>query len=150
MDQRLFSRDGTVVGCDDESVHIEFSALSGCSACAGGAGCGLAPVAGFVRGKCPDRLSVDRRGQPPVAVGDRVRVGIHGGRFLQLVSWTFALPLAAAIAGAVTVSAVMPQAGDAAALLGALSGGIAAVGLLQAATRRRPPAWLGMRITRLL
>ncbi len=150
MDQRFVSRDGTVVACDDAGVHIEFATLSGCSACAGGGGCGLAPVAGFVGGRRSERLSVERGGQQPrVAPGDRVRVGIHGGRFLQLVWWTFALPLLGVAGGAVVATIWAPQSGDAGALFGALVGGVAAGGLLQAVTRRRSPSWLGMQITRL-
>ncbi len=146
---RLYQR-GTVVGLEGDLARIEFEPIASCAACAGGRGCGFAPIAGFVSGRRSSRLAIDISGQPIVGIGDTVRVGIDAGRFLWLVFSTYVLPLVGFIIGAVLIATVVPGAGDVGALLGAMVGGLLAVGLLLASAGRRGSlAWLGARITRL-
>lgn len=151
MNGALLYQRGTVVGFDDDcACIIEFEPIASCRACAGGLGCGFAPVAGFISGRRRNRLVIDLSGQPAVAIDDTVRVGINAGRFLLLVVMTYATPLLGLIVGAVTLTTLAPGAGDVGALLGGMVGGLLAMWLMLASVgRRRSLAWLGARVIRL-
>ena len=151
MGGTLLYQRGTVVGFDgDFTCIVEFEPIAGCKACAGGQGCGIAPLAGFISGHRRNRLAIDICGQSAVAIDDTVRVGIDARRFMLLLVMTYATPLLGLIVGTVTMVSLAPGAGDVGALSGGVVGGLLAIGLLLATTgRRRSMAWLGARVMKL-
>lgn len=146
---RLYQR-GRVLRLDRGAAHIDFESLGGCSACTSGDGCGIAVIASMTRAGSRTALRVETGSRPNVAVGDLVQVGIDARRLLQLVFETYCVPLIGIASGAVAVSLLLPDTGDAGALLGSVGGGlVAGVLLFVAERRRRSLGWLGARITRM-
>jgi len=113
---------GTVASASCDRVTILVDRQSGCGACTTAAGCGLGPLLElFARGSSR-LLDVSSRDGYIFASGDRVRIALRGRRLAALGMVAYATPLFGLFAGAGIAAIVAPTGGDAAAVIGALTG----------------------------
>ena len=126
-----------VVGIDDEGVWVETRRRSTCSGCAAEHGCGTA-VLSKVLGTRRTRIRV--LADMPLAVGDRVLIGIAERALVRGSLAVYAVPLLALLLGAVLgrlgAGSGLWASGEAASLVLGLAGLAAGLLWLKRFTRR--------------
>jgi len=102
----VIEQQGRVVSTRGGRAVVRLGGQSGCPACDAGKGCG-AGVFGRLLKRDPVELEIANPGG--VRPGDAVSLGIPENRFLFVTTWLFTLPLLAGLAGALGVSAWLPD-----------------------------------------
>jgi positive regulator of sigma E activity len=123
-----------VVRASDTRLWLECDAVAGCAACEAGVGCRggvLAALTGRTR-----VLEVDR-GASLAAPGDRVVLRVPVASVSRAAAIAYGAPLGGLVVGAASPAAIVPGAGDLAAVIGGALGFVLGIAL----ARR----WLGAR-----
>lgn len=119
----MLEQHARVIESSVEGVWVEAVEPSGCGICAG-QGCASRQIAELFQ-RTPRHYRVESR--LGLSTGDRVVVGMPDGSLIRSALYLYGLPLVLILAGALFAQAWVP--GDAAAVMGALAGGLAAWGL---------------------
>lgn len=135
---------GTITSATGEYVTVEFDKAQGCSACAGGAGCGLGPLLRLFVGPGTRTIRLPNSSASPLRSGERIRVAIAGRTLALYAGLAYGWPLVGIVGGAGIGVAVAPGGGDIAAVAGATIG--AAAAWLTLKWQRAPAADLQSRV----
>jgi sigma-E factor negative regulatory protein RseC len=99
---------GVVVGVEGSKVIVETRIKSTCGSCQAQSNCGTGTIA---RALTPRPETIAFESELPLAIGNKVRIGIPEEALLKASLWLYITPMVALIASAVSFSIVLPLIG---------------------------------------
>lgn len=133
MTSSLITREASVVQIDGHHALVELVDTEGCGGCAAKSGCGVG-LLGRVFRRRATRFRITVSG--PLAVGDRVTLGLHPSALLIAAIVGFGLPLFGLLLGSALGTLAVPHRPDLAGLLGGLGGLLLGLALVRWRFRR--------------
>ena len=119
----MLHQNGIVTEVRRNSARIEFFRSGLCGGCAGDQGCGLGPILAMFNRSRAHSLAFDLEATlADIRAGDVVRIAIPGQQFLKVAGLAYFAPLVGMLTGAWLATAMLPEAGDVSAVVGAMTG----------------------------
>ena len=128
-DEALIEGLARVVAVEDAVVWLAAEQPAGCSTCTTRSACGSGSAKPSASWRAPRSLG---QGQPQLALGDMVRIGVDRDALTRAALTAYALPLATMLLAVL----LMQDAGNASAIAAALAGLLVGVAAARVLTRR--------------